>query len=95
MSLQVKVIFDHVICSSTTALYLYYVTSTGRKFSFLYAYFVTMILAVFYPSVKKIRSSKWDSLLMQSNFYEQRLTSLNKGVPNEEEKERACFRTTF
>ena len=32
---------------------------------------------------------------MQSNFYEQRLTSLNKGVPNEEEKERACFRKTF
>ena len=32
---------------------------------------------------------------MQFNFYEQRLTSLNKGVPNEEEKERACFTTTF
>ena len=28
--------FDHVIGSSTTALNLYYVTSTGRKFSFLF-----------------------------------------------------------
>ena len=32
---------------------------------------------------------------MQSNFYEQRLTSLNKGVPNEEEKRELVLQQLF